>query len=71
MAFIIVNGVRIKTETLERLPVIFSDKEAEPYRVAFSSIDKREFLKLKGLARWVDFSPGEVIIKKGCQAIRN
>jgi CRP-like cAMP-binding protein len=33
--------------------------------VAFGSIDKREFLKMASLARWVDFSPGEVIVKKG------
>ena len=67
MAFIIVNGVRIVTLTLERRPIILSDKEEELYRVAFGSIDKREFLKLATLARWVDFSPGEVIINKGCQ----
>ena len=65
VAFIIVNGVRIVTLTLERRPVVFSDKEAELYRVAFSSIDKREFLKLTSLARWFDLSPGEVIVKKG------
>ena len=67
LAFIIVNGVRIVTLILERRPVILSDKEEELYRVAFGSIDKREFLKLASLARWVDFSPGEVIIYKGCQ----
>jgi CRP-like cAMP-binding protein len=37
------------------------------YRVAFGSIDKREFLKLASLARWVDFSPGDLIIKEGRQ----
>src|ERR1700677_3305504 len=72
VAFIIVNGVRIVTLTLERRPVILSDKEEELYRVAFSSIDKREFLKLASLARWVDCSPGEVILEKRqpvCDAI--
>jgi CRP-like cAMP-binding protein len=67
VAFIIVNGVRIVTLTLERRPVILSDKEAELYRVAFGSIDKREFLKLASLARWVDFSPSDLIIKEGHQ----
>jgi len=65
VAFIIVNGVRIVTLALERRPVILSDKEEELHRVAFGSIEKREFLKLVSLARWVDFSPGEVIVKKG------
>jgi CRP-like cAMP-binding protein len=67
MAFIIVNGVRIVTLTLERRPVVLSDKEEELHRVAFGSIDKRDFLKMASLACWVDFSPGEVILKKGQQ----
>jgi hypothetical protein len=66
-AFIIVNGVQIVILTLERRPVILSDKEEELYRVAFGSIDKRDFLKMASLARWVDLSPGEVIVKKGQQ----
>jgi CRP-like cAMP-binding protein len=52
---------------LERRPVVLSDKEDQLYRVAFSSIDKREFLRLASHARWVDCSPGEVILKKGQQ----
>jgi Cyclic nucleotide-binding domain len=67
VAFIIVNGVRIVTLALERRPVILSDREEELHRVGFGSIDKREFLKMASLARWVDFSPGEVIVKKGHQ----
>jgi Popeye protein conserved region len=67
LAFIIVNGVRIVTLILERRPVILSDKEEELYRVAFGSIDKREFLKMVSLAHWVDLSPGEVIVKRGHQ----
>ena len=35
------------------------------FRITFSSIDKREFLKLISLSRWVDCSSGEVILKKG------
>jgi CRP-like cAMP-binding protein len=50
---------------LERRPVVLSDKEEQLYRVAFSSIEKREFLRLVSLARWVDCSPGEVILEKG------
>src|ERR1700733_305816 len=66
-AFMIVNAVRIVAMALERRPVVLSDKEEQLYRVAFSSIDKREFLRLVSLARWVDCSSGEVILKKGQQ----
>jgi CRP-like cAMP-binding protein len=65
VAFMIVNAVRVAGMALERRPVVFSDKEEELHRVAFSSIDRREFLRLVSLARWVDCSPGEVILKKG------
>jgi CRP-like cAMP-binding protein len=64
-AFMLVNTVRVVATTLERRPVVLSDKEERLYRIAFSSIDKREFLKLVSLARWVDCSPGEVILEKG------
>lgn len=64
-AFMLVNTVRVVATALERRPVVLSDKEERLYRVAFSSIDKREFLKLVSLARWVDCSPGEVILEKG------
>jgi CRP-like cAMP-binding protein len=67
VAFIIVNAVRVVAIALERRPIILSDKEGELYRVAFSSIDKREFLRLVSLARWVDCSAGEVILEKGQQ----
>ena len=67
VAFIIVNGVGIVTLILERRPVILGAREEELYRVAFGSIEKREFLKLASLARWVALSPGESIIKKGQQ----
>jgi CRP-like cAMP-binding protein len=66
-AFIIVNAVRIVSIALERRPVVLNDKEAKLYHVAFSSIDKREFLRLVSLVRWVDCSPGEVILEKGQQ----
>jgi hypothetical protein len=64
-AFMTVNAIRIVAIALERRPVVLSDKEEQLYRVAFSSIDKREFLRLASLARWVDCSPGEVILKRG------
>jgi CRP-like cAMP-binding protein len=67
VAFLIINAVRIVAIALERRPVVLSDKEEQLYRVAFSSIDKREFLRLASLARWVDCSPGEVILEKGRQ----
>jgi hypothetical protein len=65
VAFIIVNGVGIVTLILERRPVILGGREEELYRVAFGSIERREFLKLACLVRWVDVSPGELIIEKG------
>ena len=64
-AFIVVNGVRIVILALERRPVVLSDKEEELYRLVFSSVDKRDFLRLVSLARWVDCSAGEVILAKG------
>ena len=42
-AFMIVNAIRIVAMALERRPVVLSDKEEQLYRVAFSSIEKREF----------------------------
>jgi hypothetical protein len=65
VAFIIVNGIRIVMLILDRRPVILSHKEEELYRVAFGSIDKRDFLKMASLARWVDLLPGEIIIRRG------
>jgi hypothetical protein len=65
VAFIIVNGIQIVILALERRPVILSDKEEELYRVAFGSINKRDFLKVASSARWLDLSAGEVIVKKG------
>jgi hypothetical protein len=67
VAFIIVNGVRIVILALERRPVVLSDKEDELYRLAFHSIDKRDFLRLVSLVHWVNCSPGEVILKTGQQ----
>jgi CRP-like cAMP-binding protein len=61
----LVNAIRVLATALERRPVVLSDREEKLYRVAFSSIDKREFLKLVSLARWVDCSSGEAILKKG------
>ena len=49
LAFMAVNAVRIVATVLERRPVILSEKEEQLYRVAFSSVDKREFLKLPAL----------------------
>lgn len=65
VAFMVVNVVRVAATALERRPVVLSDNEEKLYRVAFSSIDKREFLKLVSLARWIECSPGELIVEKG------
>jgi hypothetical protein len=64
-AFMIVNGVRVVAMALERRSVVLSEKEERLFRVAFSSIDKREFLKLVSLCRWIECSPGDVILRKG------
>lgn len=65
VAFMAVNGVRIVATALERRPVVLTEKEDQLYGIAFTSIEKKEFLKLVNLARWVDYSPGDVIFKKG------
>jgi CRP-like cAMP-binding protein len=64
-AYMMVNAVRIAAVSLERRPVILSDREEKLYRVASSSIDKEEFLRLVSLVRWIDCSPGEVILAEG------
>ena len=64
VAFMIVNAVRVIAIALERRPVVLSGAEEELHRITFSSIDKREFLKLISLSRWLDCSPGEVVLKK-------
>lgn len=66
-AFMVVNAVRIVAIALERRPVVLGDKEEKLYRAAFSTIDKREFLRLVSLARWVECSPGEMVLEKGQQ----
>jgi CRP-like cAMP-binding protein len=65
IAFTTVNVVRIIALALERRPVILGDQEEQLYRLAFSTVEKREFLKLVALARWSECSPGEVIVRKG------
>jgi hypothetical protein len=55
---------RIVAMALARRP----DKNEQLYRVEFSCIDKREFLRLVSPARWVDCSPGEVILEKNGSA---
>jgi len=65
VAFMIVNMFRVVVTALERRPVVLSHREEELYRVAFNSIDKREFLKLVSLAQWIDCLPGDVILEKG------
>ncbi|MDI3559054.1 hypothetical protein [Bradyrhizobium sp. Arg816] len=64
-AFMIVNAIRIVATLLERRPVVLGDREERLYQVAFSSVDKREFLGLVSLARWVDCSAEEVILTRG------
>ncbi len=66
-AFMTVNAVRIIALALERRPVVLSGREEQLYHLAFSTVEKREFLELVTLARWTDCSPGEVILGKGQQ----
>jgi CRP-like cAMP-binding protein len=66
-AFMAINAIRIVGIALERRPVVLNDEEEELHRLAFSSIDKREFLRLVNMVQWIDCSPGEVILKKGQQ----
>jgi hypothetical protein len=63
-AFMIVNGIRVVAIALERRPVVLSDREEKLYRIAFSSIDKREFLKLASFAKWADCSSGRSSSKR-------
>ena len=42
-----------------------TDEEETLHKLAFDSINKRDFLKLMGLAEWVDCAPGEIIVEKG------
>lgn len=67
VAFTAVNMARIIALGLERRPVVLSGQEERLYHLAFSTIEKREFLKLVGLARWTGCSPGEVILRRGQQ----
>src|SRR5262245_3446602 len=67
VCFTIVNVARIVALALERRPVVLSEREERLYRLAFSTIERHEFLKLVALARWTDCSPGEVIVRKGQQ----
>jgi Popeye protein conserved region len=70
VAFMILNSVRVVATILERRPIVLSDKEEQLYRVAFSPIDKREFLRLVRLARWVDCSPGGDHFQEGPADVR-
>jgi CRP-like cAMP-binding protein len=65
IVFILVNLVRVAMLLWERRPVVLSGEEENLYQLAFGSMDKREFIKLMGLAEWQDCRPGEVIVKKG------
>jgi CRP-like cAMP-binding protein len=64
-AFMIVNAIRVVAIALERRPAVLNDREERLYQIAFSTIDRRKFLKLVSLARWVECPPEEVILKKG------
>jgi hypothetical protein len=65
LIFVLINGGRVVQLLLERRPVVLSEREQNLYRLAFTSLGKREFLRLTSLARWVTCPAGEKILKKG------
>lgn len=46
-------------------PVRMSGEEAELYKLAFSSLPRRDFVKIAALGRWEEFSPGDRLIRSG------
>jgi CRP-like cAMP-binding protein len=44
---------------------VLNAREAELYKLVFSSIDQREFLKLASLGWWIEWPAGQVLINKG------
>jgi CRP-like cAMP-binding protein len=65
VAFMAVNAVRIIALAMERRPVILSDREEQLHCLAFSTVEKRDFLQLTALVQWADCAPGEVIVRRG------
>ena len=65
LIFVLINGARVVQLLLERRPVVLSKREQDLYRLAFGSVDKREFLRLASLARWVTCPADEKILEKG------
>ena len=62
---IVINITRVVQLLLERRPVVLAEREDRLYRLAFTSLGKREFLRLASLARWVVCPAGDVILKSG------
>jgi putative ABC transport system ATP-binding protein len=46
-------------------PVRMTDDEQELHRLTFSSLDRREFVRLAAAGRWEDIPAGEKIFRKG------
>jgi signal transduction histidine kinase len=65
LTFVLINGARVVQLLLERRPVVLSEREQDLYRLAFTSLDKREFLRLASLARWFTCPAGGRILEKG------
>ena len=63
--FLVINGVQIQKTLAERRPVQLTVQQQQLYDMVFSRLSPREFLKLLGLARWVDVDEQEVILKEG------
>jgi CRP-like cAMP-binding protein len=67
LAFTALNAAYILALVLERRPVVLTEQEERLYRLAFGTLEKREFLELIALVRWTACSPGEVILARGVQ----
>ena len=67
VALTIINAVQMVFLYLERRPVVLGDREASLHRLAFGSIDRRDFVRLMGFARWTDCEAGDTILAAGSQ----
>jgi hypothetical protein len=62
---VLITGPRVVQLVLEWRPVVLSEREQELYRLAFGTLDKREFLKFADLATWETCLAGAKIVERG------
>lgn len=63
--FLVINGVQIQRIFAERRPVQLDADQQRIYDLVFSRLTPREFLKLMGMARWLDAEEREVLLEQG------